>query len=116
MKQFFLILLFFSAGFQAQIKKQKLRKANRVENKVGFKGNKKPKLKSFKNEQVNRIINLSQQRDCPKNEIVKKNTADDRGIIIYEETSFIRYKMLFIGLEAGGNPFLEDKRLVLRDT
>ncbi|MDN3691969.1 hypothetical protein QWZ06_06735 [Chryseobacterium tructae] len=117
MKQLFFILLFFSIGIQAQIKKQKPGKVNRVENKLYSKSNKKPQYgtKNLKDEQVKRIINLSQQKDRPKNEIVKKNTDDEKGTVIYEETSFIRYKMLFIGLETNKDAFSEDKRLVLRD-
>lgn len=120
MKPLLLILLFLSAGIQAQIKKYELRKRNNPEKKVHLKTNKKAKVtyktKSLKDDQLKRIINLSQQKENPKKELVKKNNTSDGASIIYEETSSVRYRMyLFVGLSADKDGFLKDNRSVLRE-
>ncbi|MCS4301325.1 hypothetical protein [Chryseobacterium sp. BIGb0232] len=116
MKQLFFILLFISVGIQAQIKKTDSGKRSNIENKKRFKSYKKAGnygIKSSKDDQVKRIINLSQQTDNSKKEIVKKN--DNGGLIIYEERSSVRYRMyLFIGLDAGTDSFLRDNKLMTR--
>lgn len=116
MKPLVLILFFLAAGVQAQIKKRESGKGEKTEKKAHLKTDKKNKMigaKSFKDDQVKRIINLSQQKEGPKKEIVKKNN-EDRGAIIYEETSSVRYRMyLFIGLDK--DYFFKNNTLILRE-
>lgn len=120
MKYLLLILLFLSTGMNAQMKKQIPGKVKKIEKKSGFKKNKKTgfkkySMKNFRDEDIKRIINLSQQNDTPKKEIVKKNNSGG-GSIIYEETSSMKYKMyLFIGLDASKSGSLYDEKLVIRD-
>jgi hypothetical protein len=120
MKPLLLILFFFSAGIQAQIKKHEPGKRNNPEKKGYFKTNKKTKatygIKNVKDDQLKRIINLSQQKETPKKELVKKNNNSDGGSIIYEEMVSVKYKMyLFIGLDAYKNGFLRNDTLILRE-
>lgn len=119
MKQLFFILLFFSVGIHAQTKKQKFEKMSQVGKKLYFKGAKKAQYganKSLKDEQMKRIINLSQQNDSSRKEVVKKNTDHDKGAIMYEETSYLSYRRYhFIGLDSNKNVYPRDNRLVLRD-
>lgn len=101
MKLLVIILLFLAAGVQAQINKHEYGKGRKPEKKAYLKTDKKNKMigaKNFKDDQMKRIINLSQEKEGPRKEMVKKSNNDDRGAVIYEETSSVRYRMyLFIG-------------------
>lgn len=117
MKKLFLILLLFSVGIQAQTKKQMSEKVNKAKYKTYCKNSKKAKcrMKSDKDEQVKRIINLSQEANDSKKELVKKNNSADRGSIIYEETFSVRRMYLFVGLNVVKNRFLKDDNWVIKE-
>lgn len=121
MKHLLLILFFLSTGMHAQMKKHVPGTVKKTEKKAGFKkskkaGVKKYGMKTFRDEEIKRIINLSQQNDMPKKEIVKKNNSSGGGSIIYEETSSMKYKMyLFIGLDRNNVQSLYDDRLIIRE-
>ncbi|MGN7863005.1 hypothetical protein [Chryseobacterium sp. 22458] len=95
-------LLFLSAGVQAQIKQHENGRVNKVQKKTGFKKTKKIQaknygLKNFRDDEVKRIINLSQQNDnTTKKEIVRKNSGGYE-YFNYEETRSSRTRLyLFI--------------------
>ncbi|MGL6129164.1 hypothetical protein [Chryseobacterium artocarpi] len=120
MKYLLFILLFLSFGMNAQLKKAIPGKVKKIEKKAGFKKNKKASvkkyaMKAFRDEDIKRIINLSQQNDAPKKEIVKKNNSGG-GAIIHEEISSMKYRMyLFIGMDAGKESSLYDEKLMIRE-
>ncbi|WP_278379827.1 hypothetical protein [Chryseobacterium arthrosphaerae] len=96
-------LLFLSAGAQAQIKKDEHGRVNKVQKKTGFKKTKKTHtknygLRNFRDDEVKRIINLSQQNDTtPKKEIVRKNSSGGYEYFDYEETRSSRTRLyLFV--------------------
>ena len=121
MKYLLFILLFLSSGMNAQLKKATPGKVKKIEKKAGFKKNKKAgvqkyAMKAFRDEDIKRIINLSQQNDAPKKEIVKKNNSNSGGAIIHEEISSMKYRMyLFIGMDAGKESSLYDEKLIIRE-
>lgn len=102
MKSLIFIMLFLSAGIHAQIKKQEHGKVSKVQKKTYTKKQNKAKvkrigMKSFKDEEVKRIIDLSQQNDnTGKKELVRKN-GSGYEYFDYEETRSSRTRMyLFI--------------------
>ena len=94
MKQLFIILLFLSVGAQAQVKKHGGKK---IEKRTVLKKKKKSIAKNFRDKEEKRIIDLSQQNDGPRKEIVKKSSASKTESFDYEETRSSRARLyLFI--------------------
>lgn len=102
MKSLLFIMLFLSVGIQAQVKKQGHGTVNKVQKKTHLKKQRNAKIKNygmkaFKDEEVKRIIDLSQQNDnTAKKELVRKNSSGYE-YFDYEETRSSRTRMyLFI--------------------
>lgn len=105
MKSLVFILLFLSAGIQAQVKKQEHGKRHSIHKKKNLKKQKNAKiesdgLKNFRDEEERRIINLSQQNDnAYKKDIVRKSSGGSESFG-YEETRSSRTRLyLFVSIE-----------------